>query len=104
MDFFDQMKVYLDKGIDVSKDMFSKAGAAIQDFGDKSVTRIELHQLESKTKQEFARLGMQVYELFRAQNQLSISAEEPSIKNNMETIDHLRNEIEKRQDALQQNR
>ncbi len=100
MDFFDRMKTCIDKGVDVSKDMFSKAGSAIQDFGDKSVTRIELHQLESKAKQEFASLGMQIYELFRSQNIPAIEADDPAISVIMEHIDSLRKDIEIRQAAL----
>ena len=41
MAFIDKMKDYFSKGVEVSKDAFSKAGDAVQDLGDKSVLMIE---------------------------------------------------------------
>ena len=44
MDFFDKMKDFMDKGIEVSKEAILKAGSKVQDIGDKSVTKIEAIQ------------------------------------------------------------
>ena len=46
----EKAKDVMDKVVVSSKDAFSKAGNAIQKFGDKSVLKIEIMQLKSKRK------------------------------------------------------
>ena len=64
MAFLDKMKEYLDKGVEVSKEALSKAGDAVQDFSDKSVTKIESHQLVSRQNKEYRSLGHAVLKFF----------------------------------------
>ena len=62
MAFVDKMKTFFDKSVEASKNAFEKAGDAVQDFGDKSVTRIEIKKLEAKLEKQYAAIGKLVYE------------------------------------------
>ena len=54
----EKAKDVMDKVVVSSKDAFSKAGNAIQKFGDKSVLKIEIMQLKSKRKNAVSKLGV----------------------------------------------
>lgn len=45
------------KGAKASKDAFEKAGDAVQDFTDKSITKIENKKIESKINNKYEELG-----------------------------------------------
>ncbi|AEE17159.1 hypothetical protein [Treponema brennaborense] len=100
MAFLNKMKDYLDKGVEVSKDAFSKAGEAVQDFGDKSVLRIEIKQLEGKLNREYESLGEHVYGFFETNAAESLSADDSEISGILAEIKRLRAEMEKREDSL----
>lgn len=100
-DFVSKMKEYLDKGVEVSKGAIKTAGTKVQDFGDKSVTRIEIKQLESKAQKELASLGLKVYELFVKNGETAVSSTEPSIKEILESIESLNKDIDSKTDSLQ---
>ena len=51
----EKAKDVMDKVVVSSKDAFSKAGNAIQKFGDKSVLKIEIMQLKSKRKNAYSK-------------------------------------------------
>ena len=98
MAFTDDVKKYVDKGIAVSKDAFTKAGNAVSKFGDQSVKKVEKLQLESKLKQQFAQLGETVYEAFatNAAEQL----EKASVQTFLDTIATIKADIAAREEAL----
>ncbi len=100
MALLDKMKEYLDKGIEVSKEAFSKAGDAVQDFGDKSVVRIEIKQLESKLNKEYASLGTQVFNLSVISNEKSLSFDDPHVSGIIAEIHRLIDEIDARKHEL----
>ena len=54
MAFVDKMKDFFDKSVEASKSAFEKAGDAVQDFGDKSVAKIEIKKLEAKLEKQMA--------------------------------------------------
>ena len=64
MAFMDKVKDFMDKGVEVSKSALSKAGEAVQDFGDKSVTKIEIKKLENKLEKLICELGSYVFDKF----------------------------------------
>lgn len=101
MAFLDKVKEYFDKGIEVSKDALSKAGDAVQDFGDKSVVRIEIKQLESKLNKEYSSLGTQVYNLYSANKDEPLRFDDAHISGVLDEIQRLLNEIDARRNALQ---
>ena len=56
-EFGKKVKDGLEKFVKSSKDVFGKAGEAVQNFSDKSVVRIEKMQFESKREEQYAKLG-----------------------------------------------
>lgn len=100
MAFLDKMKEYLDKGVEVSKDALSKAGDAVQDFSEKSVTKIETRQLQSRQNKEYRALGLAVYQFFEENSSGSLSSTDSRIAGFIQEIQRLTKEIERREEAL----
>ena len=100
MAFLDKMKEYLDKGVEVSKEALSKAGDAVQDFSDKSVTKIETHQLISRQNKEYRALGQAVLKFFEENPSATLSADNSLISGIMEEIQRLEKEIVQREESL----
>lgn len=100
MDILDKVKEYLDKGMEVSKEALSKAGDAVQDFSDKSVTRIEARQLASRRDKEFRSLGQAVCQLFRDDPATRLAADDSRISGILQEIQRLDKEIERREESL----
>lgn len=100
MAFLDKMKEYLDKGVEVSKEALSKAGDAVQDFSDKSVTKIETHQLISRQNKEYRALGQAVLKFFEENPSASLSADNSLISGIMAEIQRLEKEIVQREASL----
>lgn len=96
MDFFDKMKDFMDKGIEVSKEALSKAGSTVQDLGDKGVTKIEVVQLQNKIEKQLAQLGLQVWQVLSEQKETSITAEDERVSGLLVEVTRLKQEIEKR--------
>lgn len=99
-DFLEKMKEYLDKGVEVSKEAVKTAGAKVQDLGDKSMTLIEVKQLESKIQKALQELGLRVYELFEEDADKQISSEDEVIQKCLNDISCLNKEIDKRNSLL----
>ena len=100
MAFLDKMKEYLDKGVEVSKEALSKAGDAVQDFSDKSVTKIESHQLVSRQNKEYRSLGHAVLKFFEENPGSSLSADNSAINGIIQEIKRLEKEIILREESL----
>ena len=100
MAFLDKMKEYLDKGVEVSKEALSKAGDAVQDFSDKSVTKIETHQLISRQNKEYRALGQAVLKFFEENPSASLSTDNSLISGIMAEIQRLEKEIVQREESL----
>jgi hypothetical protein len=79
MDVIGKVKGYFDKGVQASKQAIDKAGDAVQDFGDKSVVRIELKQLESKKETKISELGKKVYTVLSRNKQTVLTVESSEI-------------------------
>lgn len=99
-DFLDKMKEYLDKGVEVSKEAVKTAGAKVQDFGDKSMTLIEVRQLENKIQQNLQELGLRVYELFEEDMDRPVTSDDDIIRKCLGDIASLHKEIDKRNAQL----
>lgn len=99
-DFLDKMKAYLDKGVEVSKEAVKTAGAKVQDFGDKSMTLIEVKQLENKIQQALQELGLRVFELFEEDADRQISTGDEVIQKCINDIACLNKEIDRRNALL----
>lgn len=105
-DYFNKgMKVLkdaFDKGVEVSKSALNKAGDVVQDFGDKSVMRIEKHQFESKRNEHYALLGKKVAEKFINDNAVSVQADDAELSSIVDEIKRFGEEIAKREELLSQ--
>lgn len=91
-------KTAFDKGVDASKKAFDKASNAVQDFGDKSILKIEKKQFESKRDNEYAKLGKRCAEKFFAGEEVNASDEDAKII--LDEIARLTNEIKAREETL----
>lgn len=100
MAFLEKMKEYLDKGVEVSKEALSKAGDVVQDFSDKSVTKIESHQLVSRQNKEYRALGQAVQKFFEENPTATLSADNSAISGIMDEIKRLEKEIAQREESL----
>ena len=76
------------------------AGNAISDFGDKSVVRIEITQLNSKLDKAYKELGRTVYEALSQGEGTSVSSGDENIASKLTGIKELLEGIEKREKAL----
>lgn len=93
MDFMTRMKHALSNGMEGSRDFLEKARDKVQDFGESSVIRLEIRQLESQAKQEMAKLGTRVYELLVEEGKGSVSQKTPELKDVLTEIDDIKHKI-----------
>lgn len=93
----------IDKSLEVSKKALDKAGAVVQDFSDKSVVRIEIHQFESKRDEQIRILGKKTADKLIKDGQESISSGDADILPIITEIKRINNEIEKREVILSAN-
>lgn len=98
MAFADDVKKYVDKGIEVSKEALSKAGSAVTKFGDQSVKKVEKLQLESKLKQQLNALGEAVYTAFTTDGAEMVSVQ--TLQPLVAAITTTKHEIAAREEAL----
>lgn len=101
-DFLSRFKDGVDKSVEASRDALLKMGEKVQTFGDKSVVRIEITQLEAKVQKEYQKLGAVVYDQFNLQGVSSIERDSDSVSEILTTIRQLKIEIENRENALKE--
>ena len=63
--FEEKFKEALANGVKSSKEMLTKAGAAVQKFSDKSVIKIERQQLIGKQKEKYTEMGKLLSDLLK---------------------------------------
>ena len=96
-----KVKGVVDKVFEASKEALGKAGSAVQKFSDKSVTKIEIRQFESKLKTQKTLLGDVVEKaLENNQTQLDLNTEEITAIAN--EIARIKKEINNRKALLNQ--
>lgn len=111
MEMSDKVKECIDKGIEVSRDVFSKgvdlskkalskAGDAVQDFGDKSVIRMERHQAETKRGELIKELGQIAVSCFITDKNDTLSASDEKVTIVLKEIVRLDGEIARRNEVL----
>lgn len=101
MAFMDKVKDFMDKSMEVSKNALSKAGEAVQDFGDKSVTRIEIKKLESKQEKLICELGSFVYEKINSEKTENISSSDEVIQSIVSKINEVKDQISSKTEELE---
>ncbi|MGI5174619.1 hypothetical protein H0R92_13595 [Treponema sp. OMZ 840] len=93
-DFFEKMKTMVDKSVDVSQQALVKAGAKIQELGDKGITKIELNRLERQSEKCFAKLGLLVYDILICKQKTSVTIKNAEISALLDEIEHIKREME----------
>ncbi len=73
----EKIKGFLAKGTQASKKALEKAGNTVQDFSDKSVTKIEIKQLKGKIDSLYQKIG---YEVFNSQNEIELTIKSDELK------------------------
>ena len=58
-----KLKELFSRGSQVSKEAFEKAGDKVQDFTDKSVTKLEIHKLETKRDCKYEEMGLKLSQM-----------------------------------------
>ena len=58
-----KVKDLFTRGTQVSKEALEKAGDKVQDFTDKSVTKIEIHKLETKRDCKYEEMGLKLSQM-----------------------------------------
>lgn len=96
----DNVRTVVDKGINASKVALTNAGTAIQNFGDRSVLRIERAQYESKLKHDITELGNLVYKRFVDEGQESIETTDEEIIALITNLKNYKAEIAQRDEIL----
>lgn len=107
----DEIKGYVDKGLEasknalkkgaeVSKSALDKAGKAAVKFGDESVLRIEIKQLESEIKKDTAELGKVVGKAFLDEQKDSVSKDDEEIRVILDRITQAKTEISEKEGEL----
>lgn len=96
----EKFKSGMDKFVESSKKALAQAGNAVQDFSDKSVIRIEKHQLESKKDEQLKKLGILAAEKFLNDESAVLSASEEAVVEILQEIRRLNGDISNREDKL----
>lgn len=58
-----KVKDLFSRGTKASKEALEKAGDKVQDFTDKSVTRIEIHKIETKRDCKYEEMGLKISQM-----------------------------------------
>lgn len=97
-----KVKTFFSKTAKVSKDAFEKAGTKVQDFSDKSVIKIEKHQLETKRDCKYEELGFKVSQLLLQGAEITgVNSDEIEIVKDIQNqIIQLSDEIAKKENLL----
>ena len=90
----------LKKGAEASKNALDKAGKAAVKFGDESVLRIEIKQLESQIKKDTAELGAAVSKAFISDSKETVSKDDEEIRVILDRIRQAQSEISEREGEL----
>ena len=62
-EFGNKVKSLFSKGVESSREVLEKAGDKVQDFTDKSVTKIEIHKLETKRDCKYEEMGLKLSQM-----------------------------------------
>ncbi|MDR2490726.1 MAG: hypothetical protein LBD20_04920 [Spirochaetaceae bacterium] len=98
--FLDAMKDALNDGLEISKDLASKAGAKAQELGEKGVITLEIKKLELNGERLLKALGRETYRLFSEGGRTEVSSAEPEIARLLREIENTKGRIEEKQAAL----
>lgn len=97
-----KVKDLFSRGTKASKEALEKAGDKVQDFTDKSVTKIELHKLETKRDCKYEEMGLKLSQMLLEGASITCdNAEDIKILNGLqEEIKSLSEQIKNKEQEL----
>jgi hypothetical protein len=101
MDFWDRVKTAMDKGLEGSRDLLSKAKDRTQELGERGVLRVEIMQLESQAEKLLGQLGTRTYEALVKEGHDQISTSTAGISEIIAKIDEIQSQITEKEAALE---
>lgn len=90
------------KAVEVGKGIAIKAGAALQDFSDKSVIKFEIHQYKRKIEQCHKELGEYLATKLISDGSATIGSDDDKVRALIEKIVSYNDEIKNREKALEE--
>lgn len=90
---------FIDKSVEAGKRSFVSASAAVADFGDKSVQRIELSQFKTKKNKLLTDLGETIYKTYKESDTQNLPDEAIKLISELEKIEA---EIKNHEDSLKE--
>ena len=102
MEFTDRMKQVFDRGLESSRELFSKARDKAQDLGEKGVLKFEIMQLESQAEKLMAKLGTRCYEALTQEGAESVSINTAGVHDLISEIDQVEKRIREKEVRLAQ--
>ena len=101
MDFWERMKVTMEKGLDGSRELLSKAKDRAQDLGERGVLRLEIVQLENQAEKLIGKLGARTYEALVKENRLQVDRETEGVAALIAEIDEVHDRIRDKEEAIE---
>ena len=100
MNFKERLHNTINQGVDISKDLFSKAKEKAKDLGEIGMIKLDIRQLEVQANKLVAELGTHVYEAFLEKEQSTLSKGSPAIKETLAELEELKRRIEEKEADL----
>lgn len=100
MAFSDNLKSFLGKTFDSSKDFLSKTGSQAQAWGEMGRLKIEILQLRTKAQSLTSRLGANVYELLVEKGEPMIGESSEGISTILGQLKNIEREISEKEAAF----
>ncbi len=104
MEFTERMKHLFDRGLDSSRDLFSKARDKTKDLGEKGVLKFEIKQLESQAEKLMAKLGTRCYEALTKEGSDSVQISTSGVHDLIAEIDQVETRIREKEAKLGQHK
>ena len=101
MDFWDRMRIGMEKGLEGSRDLLGKARDRAQDLGERGVLRIEIMQLENQAEKLMGKLGARAYEALVKERLDRVDIQTEGISPIIHEIDEVRERIRAKELALE---
>lgn len=100
MTFSEKMRDMVNKGMAVSREAVSKAGAQAQVWGEMGVVKVEILQYRSQAEKLTTQLGAEVYSTFAEKGQKTLSADSPAIRDLIAKISELEKLIDEKEERF----
>jgi len=101
MGFMENLQDAVNKGVDVSKDLFSKASEKAKELGDKGILNYEILQLNNQAQNQAAKIGTWVYQKLQIEKG-SVHKDDSTLVALLAELQRLHQEIETRHKKLEE--